>query len=244
MKKRERWEQEEEEAEQRVVIAFQASAAQPFRWTQCAVWTTVLSLLTATFVGLCGLATFHEKPRVIRSTKEELRCYTCDNYASVGSGGRPGAASGLAWMGGKPVLTGQTAQSNTGSMNGGMNAIQASRLCAEKVNRTAMRALITSKSYGLCSGVAFDGCAKIVTKSYRIKPQAGTLILSAVVVSRTCAHIPEGLGIGCFDTVGGAEIRQRICYCRGPFCNGTAKNKAITGWTSLLIILTHWLFNH
>ncbi|TPP61786.1 Palmitoyltransferase [Fasciola gigantica] len=227
----------------RDTIVFQPSSVQSFQWTQCVVWTTLLSVLTASVVGLFGLATFQTKPHAVQSTGT-VRCYQCDNYASVGAEARPGVASGLAWMGGKPVLSGQTILSSSGTLvASSLTALQASRLCSEKVNRTAMRALITSNSYGTCSGFAYDGCAKIVTKSYRVKSQLGRLVLSAVVVSRTCAHVPEGMGVGCFDSVGGAEMRRRLCYCRGDFCNRTSSRKQLVLLIFFCIgFMKLWLF--
>ncbi|KAA0197100.1 Palmitoyltransferase [Fasciolopsis buskii] len=192
-------------------------------------------------VGLFRLATFQSKARVIRSPGGEVRCYECDNYASVGAETRPSAASGLVWMGGKPVLSGQTILSSSGTVMGSsLTALQASRLCSETVNRTAMRRLITSKSYGKCSGVRYDGCAKLVTKSYRVKSQLGRLVLSAVVVSRMCAHIPEGMGVGCFDSVGGAEMRRRLCYCRGNFCNRAYRRKSFIMLITIFASLIKW----
>ncbi|CAH8862329.1 unnamed protein product [Trichobilharzia szidati] len=152
------------------------------------------------------------------------RCYICDNYASLvsDSGLRPNPGSGLAWFGGKPVVGGWTSMSSNGNqLRGGLTALQIARLCSEKVNRSAIKSLIDSDNYGKCENINYDGCAKIVTKSLRVKPQIGVPKLSAVVVSRTCAAIPEGYGVGCFNSVGGAGLQRTVCYCRGEFCNGS-----------------------
>ncbi|CAH8576610.1 unnamed protein product [Heterobilharzia americana] len=188
----------------------------------CSRYSTWFWLIT--FLAIAGVITLIEKrdstPTNYRRTRITQRCFICDNYASLASdsGFRPGAASGLAWFGGKPVVGGWTSMSSNGNqLRGGLTALQVSRLCSERVNRSAIQLLIDSDNYGECENINYDGCAKIVTKSWRVKPQLGVPTLAAVVVSRTCAAIPEGYGVGCFSSVGGAGMRRTVCYCRGNF---------------------------
>lgn len=197
----------------------------------------VLSLLSG--LGLYRARQAHRTQETPKPTsKVPLKCYICNNYASVETGVRPGAASGLAWLDGKPVIGGLSKQSSDGNTLDGLTAIQAAKLCSERVDRTAMQALIDSNEYGVCPNVNYNGCAKIVTKSYRVRPQVGKSMLSAVVVSRVCAVIPVAMGVGCFQTAGGAGVRRTVCYCEGNFCNTSDLNKPATFTFMLLCALS------
>lgn len=158
---------------------------------------------------------------------------------SDSSGFRPGPGTGLAWFGGKPVVGGWTSMSSNGNhLRNGLTSLQISRLCSERVNRSAIKLLIDSANYGKCENINYNGCAKIVTKSWRVRPQLGVPTLTAVVVSRTCAAIPEGYGVGCFNSVGGAGMRRTICYCRGNFCNYSVKTKEINKYFIIIILVS------
>ncbi|GAA54817.1 hypothetical protein CLF_105500 [Clonorchis sinensis] len=171
------------------------------------------------------------------SPSTRARCYICDNYASVEPGASISAASGLAWLGGKPIAGGWSESGSAGTNQNGLSATQAARLCTERVNRSRIRALIGSHDYGECPNKSYDGCAKIVTKSYRVKAQIGYPVLSAVVVTRTCAVVPSGMGVGCFRSAGGAGMRRTICYCRGDFCNFSERNTVTSHIFTLLLTL-------
>ncbi|KAF5404656.1 hypothetical protein PHET_01725 [Paragonimus heterotremus] len=193
-------------------------------------WTVYACCAAFVVLTVASLFGYYQSAYLTNSAGQPVsrlptRCYTCDNYASVETGVRPGVGSGLAWLDGKPVQGGWSKLSSHGVNSNGLTAVQASRLCSERVNRTRMRRLIDSQDYGECPNANYDGCVKLVTKSYRVKAQIGVPVLSAVVVSRTCAIIPEAMGVGCFDSVGGAGMRRTICYCRGNFCNSARKHR-------------------
>ncbi|CAH8648017.1 unnamed protein product [Dicrocoelium dendriticum] len=187
----------------------------------CRTVTTVFMLSLLSGLGLYSTRQAKRTPETPKPTqKVPLRCFVCNNYASVETGVRPGPSSGLAWLDGKPVIGGLSKQSsNDINTVDGLTAVQTAKLCSEHVDRTKMTALIDSKDYGVCPNVNYNGCAKIVTKSFRVRPQVGKAMLAAVVVSRVCAVIPEAMGVGCFQTAGGAGMRRTVCYCEGNFCN-------------------------
>ncbi|KAH8856211.1 Palmitoyltransferase-like protein [Schistosoma japonicum] len=189
------------------------------------------------FITLAYVATLIQKEYFNASNKQITQsvqyCYICDNYASLSAdfSMRPGPGTGLAWFGGKPIVGGWTRISSNGNqLQNGLTSLQMSRLCSERVNRSAITLLIDSDNYGKCENINYNGCAKIVTKSWRVRSQLGVPVLTAVVVSRTCATIPEGYGVGCFNSVGGAGMRRTICYCRGNFCNDSRKTKEIRNY--------------
>ncbi|CAH8656163.1 unnamed protein product [Schistosoma rodhaini] len=198
-------------------------------------WLVVIIFVAIAYVTRTNYLKNSNKPIV----KQTQHCYVCDNYASLSesSGFRPGPGTGLAWFGGKPVVGGWTSMSSNGNqLRGGLTSLQISRLCSERVNRSAIKLLIDSENYGKCENINYDGCVKIVTKSWRVRSQLGVPSLSAVVVSRTCAAIPEGYGVGCFNSVGGAGMRRTICYCRGNFCNHSVKTKEINKYFIILLV--------
>ncbi|CAH8553057.1 unnamed protein product [Schistosoma turkestanicum] len=199
-------------------------------------WLVVTIFITLAYVTKKNFSEYSNN-RIVKQTQ---RCFTCDNYASLSenSGFRPGPGTGLAWFGGKPVVGGWTSMSSNGNqIRSGLTALQVSRLCSERVNRSAIKLLIDSENYGKCENVNYNGCAKIVTKSWRVRPQLGVPLLAAVVVSRTCAAIPEGYGVGCFKSVGGAGMRRTVCYCRGNFCNYSTKTKEINKYFIFLVLI-------
>ncbi|CAH8618841.1 unnamed protein product [Schistosoma margrebowiei] len=199
-------------------------------------WLVVIIFVTIAYVTKTNYLEYSNKPIV----KQTQHCFVCDNYASLSdsSGFRPGPGTGLAWFGGKPVVGGWTSMSSNGNhLRNGLTSLQISRLCSERVNRSAIKLLIDSENYGKCENINYNGCAKIVTKSWRVRPQLGVPSLTAVVVSRTCAAIPEGYGVGCFNSVGGAGMRRTICYCRGNFCNYSVKTKEINKYFIIILVL-------
>lgn len=94
-------------------------------------------------------------------------------------------------------------------------------LCQEFVNRTAL-AEIQSPSDDVCSNGSFNGCFKMVTKSYRLISNEGRKQLSATIVTRNCAEIPRIVPLGCYKTVGGASMERETCYCEGNYCNSVS----------------------
>ncbi|KAM7538051.1 hypothetical protein Aperf_G00000065685 [Anoplocephala perfoliata] len=111
-------------------------------------------------------------------------------------------------------------------------------LCQEFVNQTAL-AESKSPSDDVCSNGSFNGCFKMVTKSYRLISNEGRVQLSATIVSRNCVEIPRIVPLGCYKTNGGASMERETCYCKGNYCNAVVKIRG-----SLLISVPSFLSIH
>ncbi|CAL8085237.1 unnamed protein product [Calicophoron daubneyi] len=187
-------------------------------WKHYILFTTVPIL-----VGVTGISAYWKVQRKAEPVQPPriTRCYQCDNYANVAPSANAGNNKKKVALEGVPVFGGRTVVSSGDQIAGGLTQLQVSNLCTEKVNATKMRALIHSQKYGTCPNIHYDGCVKLVTKNYRVKPQLGRPVITAIVVSRECAMIPKGMGIGCFNSIGGAGLYHTMCYCRGDFCNSS-----------------------
>ncbi|VDL60234.1 unnamed protein product [Hymenolepis diminuta] len=119
-------------------------------------------------------------------------------------------------------------------------------LCQEVVNRTAL-AEIQVPLDDDCGDSLYDGCFKMVTKSFRMVPNIGREALSVTVVTRNCAELPKNLPLGCYKTFGGAGMEREICYCKGNYCNSAISMQGsiavtITVSTYSLVSLLYKLF--
>lgn len=91
-------------------------------------------------------------------------------------------------------------------------------LCQEFVNRTALDDT-KSPDDDDCGDSLYNGCFKMVTKSYRMTANIGRELLSVTIVTRGCVEIPNTIPVGCYKTFGGAGMERETCYCKGHYCN-------------------------
>ncbi|KAM7537919.1 hypothetical protein Aperf_G00000066115 [Anoplocephala perfoliata] len=158
-------------------------------------------------------------------------CYKCNNYEQILEGRQLSSPSDVkrSESGGIQV---------SGAIGVGVDVgNQKQILCREFVNRTALAAT-RSLSKDNCGDSLYDGCFKMITKSYRLTPNLGRERLIVTVVTRNCAELPKGMSLGCYRSFGGAAIERVICYCKGNYCNSATSE---AGFISLGLLLS--LFN-
>lgn len=139
-------------------------------------------------------------------------CYKCSNYAHVMEGRQ--LSSNI------DVERSESGGIEVGGALGIAVDVEDQRqvLCQEFVNRTAL-AETQSPSDDDCGDSLYNGCFKMVTKSYRLISNVGREQLSATIVTRNCAEIPKSISLGCYKTFGGAGMERETCYCKGNYCN-------------------------
>lgn len=96
-------------------------------------------------------------------------------------------------------------------------------MCQEYVNRTAFAETETPSS-DICNNGSYNGCFKMVTKSYRFISNKSRNQLIATIVTRNCVDIPRSFPLGCYKTWGGAGMERETCYCKGNYCNLATPN--------------------
>ncbi|PAA92909.1 hypothetical protein BOX15_Mlig027592g3, partial [Macrostomum lignano] len=91
-----------------------------------------------------------------------------------------------------------------------------------------IEARITDSNQADCGGADYDGCVKIVTRSYRyhidregVGMRAPETLISTVV-TRDCAEIPKAMGVGCHMLYGAGSTTE-MCYCKGDYCNAAGR---------------------
>ena len=158
-------------------------------------------------------------------------CYKCNNYAYI--------------------MDGRELNSNTDVERGDGGAIEVGGalgvavdiddpregLCQEFVNRTAL-AETQSPADDDCGDSLYNGCFKMVTKSYRLTSNIGREQLSVTIVTRNCVEIPRSIPLGCYKTFGGAGMERETCYCKGNYCNSddALGGSLLVGVTLLLAV--------
>ncbi|KAM7537676.1 hypothetical protein Aperf_G00000066070 [Anoplocephala perfoliata] len=158
-------------------------------------------------------------------------CYKCSNYAHIMEGQQlfPGSDVERSESGGVEV---------SGALGIAVNLdSQQEVLCREFVNRTAL-AETQSLSHDDCGDSLYDGCFKMITKSYRLTSNVGREQLSVTIVTRNCVELPKGMSLGCYRSFGGAGMERVICYCKGNYCNSATSE---AGFISLGLLLSLFL---
>ncbi|VDM03714.1 unnamed protein product [Schistocephalus solidus] len=206
-------------------------------WTR-RPWLPVYLLLVV-FLGSCAFTTLRQSrdriPPILPDPMQPATCYRCDNYLNLMVGKNINAQKDV-------EMTGQFGGSVVGA--GGI-ASELSKpedvdLCAEYVNRSALVSLQSDGDF--CEEHRFNGCFKMITKSYRVTAGLGREQLVVTVVTRNCAEIPETISLGCQKIYGGAGMVRELCYCKGDYCNGMG-NLLGPASTNLLFMAVLILFH-
>ncbi|EUB62159.1 hypothetical protein ECG_04149 [Echinococcus granulosus] len=139
-------------------------------------------------------------------------CYKCNNYAHI--------------MDGRELSSNIDVEHSEGGAAKVEGALGVAvdvdnpqqELCQEFVNRTAL-AETQSPADDDCGDSLYNGCFKMITKSYRLTSNVGREQLSVTIVTRNCVEIPRSIPLGCYKTFGGAGMERETCYCKGNYCN-------------------------
>lgn len=154
-------------------------------------------------------------------------CYKCNNYAHIMDGRELNSKTDVEHDGAGGV--------EIGGALGIAVEIEDPRqeLCQEFVNRTAL-AETQAPSDDDCGDSLYNGCFKMVTKTYRMTSNIGREQLSVTIVTRDCVEIPKSIPLGCYKTFGGAGMERETCYCKGNYCNSALP---IHEWLLLKLLL-------
>ncbi|VDO14474.1 unnamed protein product [Rodentolepis nana] len=139
-------------------------------------------------------------------------CYKCSNYAHIMDGRELNSNI--------DIERGEGGGAEVGGALGIAVEIEGPRqeLCQEVVNRTAL-AETQVLSNDDCGDSLYNGCFKMITKTYRMTSNIGHELLSVTIVTRNCVEIPKGFPLGCYKTFGGGGMERETCYCKGNYCN-------------------------
>ncbi|VDN98547.1 unnamed protein product [Rodentolepis nana] len=208
-------------------------------------WAIVLSLLvTSILVGTVAWIIWTRLSRShswndegpLRSENPPAICYKCSNYFHIMDGRE--VYSNI------DVLKGESGGTENSGYRGVARDVEDPRqeLCQEVVNRTALAETQVPLDDD-CGDSLYDGCFKMVTRSFRLVPNVGRERLSVTIVSRNCAEIPKNLALGCYKTFGGLGMERELCYCEGTYCNSDVSMKGSIIETITLCILIQLLHN-
>ncbi|KAL7055417.1 hypothetical protein AAHC03_022648 [Spirometra sp. Aus1] len=196
-----------------------------------------LSLVIAVVLGGCAFTTLRQSrdrvPPLLPDPVPPATCYRCDNYFNLMFGRRINSQEDVQMVGpfGGSVI-------GAGGIASEFGRQEEADLCAEYVNRSA---LVSFRSDGdFCEEQRFNGCFKMITKSYRVTAGLGREQLVVTVVTRNCAEIPETISLGCQKIYGGAGMVRELCYCKGDYCNGKANLQAPICINVLFMALLLW----
>ncbi|VDN13505.1 unnamed protein product [Dibothriocephalus latus] len=207
-------------------------------WTR-KPWLPVY-LLLAVVLGSCAFTTLRQSrdrvPPLLPDPVPPATCYRCDNYANLMIGKNINAQKDVVMInqfGGNVI--------GAGGVGSEFGTQAMGELCAERVNRSALADFQSGDDF--CEENRYNGCFKMVTKSYRVAAGLGREQLVVTVVTRNCAEIPETISLGCQKIYGGAGMVRELCYCKGDYCNGMAKLEAPALIKFLLMATLIWFHN-
>nr|CDS27186.1 conserved hypothetical protein [Hymenolepis microstoma] len=208
------------------------------------IWAIVLGLLVATlFVGTAVWIiwtrssysySWNDEGPLGRENPPAIR-YKCSNYFHIMDGREVSSNTDV-------VRSESGGTENSGYLGVAIGVESPGQeLCQEVVNRTALAETQVPLDDN-CGDSLYDGCFKMITRSFRLVPNIGQERLSVTIVSRNCAEIPKDLPLGCYKTFGGLGMERELCYCKGTYCNSDISMQGsivATVTLCLLIQLSH-----
>ena len=213
---------------------------QPSRSTSSKFWAVALSLIIIIcFIGIDLWVAWTRSSSGLGNNDDDQPqgpelppaiCYKCNNYAYIMDGRELNSNTDLERGEGGAVEVG-------GALGVAVDIEEPIEvLCQEFVNRTAL-AETQSPVDDDCGDSRYNGCFKMVTKSYRLTSNVGREQLSVTIVTRNCVEIPPSIPLGCYKTFGGAGMERETCYCKGNYCNtGAAVSRSVLAAMALLFI--------